>query len=65
MAKNKDQDKEEKKVKPRKMVIDAFLIDSDRPEPIKKMMRSMFRGETHTLEQWARIDKNLNERRVK
>lgn len=51
----------------RKYVIDVFLRSDKckRPEDIKQMMRDMFRGRVETLEEWARIDKNVNDRRVR
>lgn len=51
----------------RKYVIEVYLRSEEftRSEEIKQMMREMFRGRVETLKEWARIDKNVNDRRVR
>lgn len=45
-----------------KFSITYFLKTSNRKDEIKQMMLELFKGQSHTLEEWAQIDKEINEK---
>lgn len=47
----------------RKFSIDFYLRESKLSDPLKKMMRDLFHGQNHTMEEWKTIDDSTNKRR--
>jgi hypothetical protein len=47
------------------VLIQTYLADTDHKETIKKMMISLFKGQTRTISEWKVVDENINKRRVK
>ena len=63
---NKEKDlkeKEPKKEKIRKFTVNHYLKTTDHPEKIKQMMKSLFKGECRTLEEWSNSDEKINKGR--
>lgn len=48
----------------RKYSIDFYLEKAKLSEPIKEMMKQLFKGQAKTLEEWAIVDEGINQRRV-
>ena len=51
------------KEKDRTYPVDYYLKTTEHVDQIKQMMRDMFPGVSHTLEQWKAIDSDINSRR--
>jgi len=49
--------------KGRKFSIDYYLRESKLSDPLKQMMKDLFHGQNHTMEEWKKIDDNTNKRR--
>lgn len=47
------------------VLIQTYLNETDHKETIKKMMISLFKGQTRTRAEWKVVDDNINKRRVK
>lgn len=58
-------DKKVEEVVDRKFNIEFYLKESESKlsANIQKMMKSLYKGKYHTLDEWAAIDKELNGRR--
>lgn len=54
---------EKKEVVERKFSIDHYLKDSKLSDPLKKMMKGLYRGQTKTMKDWKSEDDKVNKGR--